>query len=419
MPENIFDENVIAETSKPSPEKKKTGFEIPEGDSGQLSKGLSQLNESIDHDRAISKESLEKVESDFKTSKITIGHEVLTVEEAEQIPDLEANMKIWEEMRDKNLEHMSRLTFFPESLAEFLIPYFPNATFVCNLPNVHYLSDGAIKHISQYKTYIHLNGLKSITDKGAEYLGQSETNDSLELDGLESLSDIAAEQIFRTKNKHSIKMNGLITLSGNAMESLSHFPGYLSLNGLRTLTEKGAECVRRHNHAIELNGLTQISDEVAKYLSQKRCEVSLRGLTSISDRTAQYLSESVRTEDREGYNTMPLVSLKELSEEAARYLGQYRGFSLGLSGLTVISEEAAKGLSKYKGWLYLNGLTDLSDKAAEYLSKLINRAGDRTRHRLGLSGVTNISDKALSFLKKYTGELYLSDDIKKRMDALK
>jgi hypothetical protein len=422
---NTLTENVFEDTVSPK-HRNIVGFEIPAKESS-LSNDLSSLNQSIEHDQAVTKEALVNLESDVKKSDITIGRETFTIEEAEKIPDLEMNMKIWEEIYNENFDNIRQLTYFPDGVAKFLIPYEPKGGYLLNLPNVSSISDKAAEYISQYDNSIQLNGLTSLSDTAAEFLAKSEKNLSLELKGLKTLSDNAAEFLgkfhtgkFSSGNDRDASLDlGCESLTDKALESLSHHAGYLRLNSLKALSDKGAEYLSKHAHGLQLNGLTHISDETAKYLSQHRCGVSLSGLTSISDKTAEYLSQSVRTEDREGNNSLSLVGLKDLSAQAAEYLGHYRGFSLALTGLTAISDEVAMRLSHYEGWLYLNGLTEISDKAAEYLSKLKGRKDSRTEHSLSLARVEHISDKALSFLKHYSGKLFLSDEIKDRMNNLK
>lgn len=460
-------ENLIEDTTDSS-EKKGRGFEVLENEANKIATEFSTLDDKVVHDKPIKEGDLEKVESVVTNLKIKLGTEILTIDEVDNIVDIDRDIKIWEDVRGNKYNSrelyqvLQNLTYIPATLAKFIseIPWKIDGKPVdtrlyLTFPMVEHISDETMGYLCKTADYLILDGLETLNESTAKIMAINWANSfkkngsaHIELNKLKTISIGAAEalvsmyqntdydiyftlqlnscenlpdEVYRHLSKVNsvLELNSITNLSDKAAEYLSSSSATIYLNGLKTLSDKAAEYISKHNGVVHLGGLTHISDEAAGYLSQRRCAIDFGGLTSISDKTAKYLSESVRTEDREGNDSLSLKKLTTLSEEASKCLGQYRGFSLGLGGLTAISDETAKNLSHYKGWLDLDGLTHLSDKSAEYLSKLTKRGKSRVSHRLHLNGVVDISDKALSFLKRYTGELYLKDEIKTRMNKLK
>ena len=98
---------------------------------------------------------------------------------------------------------------------------------------------------------------------------------------------------------------------------------------------------------LHLNGLTSLSDAAAESLSKRRLlphegSLYLNGLTSLSDAAAESLSK------HQGY-ILSLISLADLSDEAARSLADYEGI-LHLPGNRSLPESAAKYLRKHMSW---------------------------------------------------------------------
>jgi hypothetical protein len=96
-----------------------------------------------------------------------------------------------------------------------------------------------------------------------------------------------------------------------------------------------------------------------KFLDVIRIKVgSLKYITSFAD-AAQALSK------HRGH--LDLRDLTRISSEQAKVLSNKSGDSMWLDGLTYLSDEAAEYLGRYRGCLYLNGLQSISDSAAEAL----------------------------------------------------
>ena len=117
--ENL-EENIIQET-KDLPEKpKKEGFEMSSEQAGEITAELTKLDDAISHDKPISVEDLEDLSKVAKGTKINVGDEVMTVEEAERIPDLKINVEIWLEMREGNFKNTGKLTRITPEVSKYL-----------------------------------------------------------------------------------------------------------------------------------------------------------------------------------------------------------------------------------------------------------------------------------------------------------
>ena len=124
-----------------------------------------------------------------------------------------------------------------------------------------------------------------------------------------------------------------------------------------------------------------------------------------------------------GSGTMNLSNLKELSAQAAKYLGRFKG-ALGLGGLTDLPDQVAENLSKQEGTLFLDGLYKLSPMAAAHLSKhsgglnlnglrdlsdqvFKNLVSHRQNCSLAMNGIITLSDQAAEYLSKHQGMINL------------
>ncbi len=112
-------ENIIHETIE-SPENKREGFEISTEQARQITDELSRLDDAINHDQPIRVEDLENLNEVARGTKIDIGGEIMTVEEAENIPDLKMNIEIWNEMREGNFENTNKLTRIIPAISRYL-----------------------------------------------------------------------------------------------------------------------------------------------------------------------------------------------------------------------------------------------------------------------------------------------------------
>lgn len=217
-----------------------------------------------------------------------------------------------------------------------------------------------------------LSRLTVITDDIAKKIANLDFDD-INLDNLNNLSEEAARHLIKhvgttswnERGRTFLSLNGLKSLDDNLAEILSQYKGALSLGGLTQISDETAMHLAKIKHNLILSGLTEISEKSAEYLSEHKghwkdaAPLYLDGLNKISDEVAKHLG------NHQGHY-LSLNGLTEISEKSAEYLSKAEGI-LFLNGLREITEPAAEGLSKQKGILYLNGLINISQKAADSL----------------------------------------------------
>ena len=241
--------------------------------------------------------------------------------------------------------------------------------------------DGALSESGNFQ----LNGLKSISLKTAECLGQ-----------------------LRAGSAEGISFNGLESLTDQSAEEILKYQGYFQINGLKEISDDGLIAISNHaqsrfHSALDLPSLTKISDAAAEGISKKLESLSLSGLTRITNATAESLSKQ--------QGKLTLSGLKELSDETAERLSDYRGGYLDLSGLSEISESALKSLSKIQGSLDLSGLTKLTDSAFDNLSQ---HDGE-----LHLGGLSELSDQNAKKLSLHEKSVHLSKELTAKVASFK
>ena len=241
--------------------------------------------------------------------------------------------------------------------------------------------DGALSESGNFQ----LNGLKSISLKTAECLGQLRAGsaEGISLNGLESLTDQSAEEILK-------------------------YQGYFQIKGLKEISDDGLIAISNHAQSrihseLDLPSLTKISDAAAEGISKKLESLSLSGLTRITNATAESLSKQ--------QGKLTLSGLKELSDATAERLSDYRGGYLDLSGLSEISESALKSLSKLQGSLDLSGLSKLTDSAFDNLSQ---HDGE-----LHLGGLSELSDENAKKLSLHEKSVHLSKELVAKVASFK
>jgi hypothetical protein len=226
----------------------------------ELANGIDKIKDEIDHDQPVTTEQIEQIKKTISQLTVNIGGEEFPLDEIKNIPDLKANAKIWQEIKNGNLENTNKLTFLSVETAEHLAEH----KGILDLSGLISITDQTAKHLAEHEGYLGLNGLKSITDQAAEHLAGHEGD--LWLSGLTSITDQTAEHL----SKHE---------------------GYLGLDGLTSITDQTAEHLAKHEGGLGLNGLKSITDQAAEHLAEHEGYLSLNSLTSITDQTAEHLAK--------------------------------------------------------------------------------------------------------------------------------
>jgi hypothetical protein len=285
MTEISINENLKEITKNPE-QKGMEGFEISPEQANQITAELSKLNDAILHDKPILIDDLEDLSKVAKGTKIDVGGIIMTVEEAESIPDdLKMNVEIWKEIRSGNFDNMYYLTYLSESMA---IEFKQMGHFSHEFPRVKSLPDGVLEHLVGER-YLSL-GISTISDKDALCLDRQKGR--LTLYKLTDLSDVAAEQI--SKIPDSLYLTGLETISDSAAELLGRHKGELILDGIINISDEAVKSLSENDGELRFCGLKSLSDQAAKYLGERdpKDRVCLQGLTTISDDAARSLAKN-------------------------------------------------------------------------------------------------------------------------------
>ncbi|MBP9686797.1 MAG: hypothetical protein KBD66_03280 [Candidatus Doudnabacteria bacterium] len=117
--ENLAKEIKIEDATKLT-EKADVGFQMSPEHAGGISGELSKLHDAIIHDKSIKIEDVENIDQLARNTKIDVGGEIMTVEEAEKVPDLKMNVEIWKEMRDGNFKNTVKITRITPQVSKYL-----------------------------------------------------------------------------------------------------------------------------------------------------------------------------------------------------------------------------------------------------------------------------------------------------------
>jgi uncharacterized protein YxjI len=361
-------------------------------------------------------------DSDFPISDLVDAFQIISTSKE----DVEAFRRLFgaDSIGITDLGHYLLQRFDEEMLTVEVAEQFLEDQYSVNLSEFTSIEEEAADVLSNYESYIVLDGLTELSDKAAENL--SKHKGALYLNELTELSDAAARSLSEFKGE--LLLMGLADLSDAVAESLSKHEGYLCLDGLTNLSDAATESLSKHEGALSLDGLTELSDVTAERLSKiKGDRLSLNGLTELSDAAAESLSKFkgedlmldslTKLSDTSGHVALAeklskikgdinFNDLTELSDTAAESLSRYEGDFLWLDGLTELSDAAAESLSKIKGELSLDGLIRLSDTAghialAEKLSKTYGP-------ELNLNGLTELSDPAAKYLSQIQSGIWIS-----------
>lgn len=189
------------------------------------------------------------------------------------------------------------------------------------------ITEEAAKALSRYQGDLELDGLKELSAEAAKDLvkhGDLQDPDdgyedqpsgfSLSLNGLAEIPEEVAEAL--SDYKSYLKLDGLNEISSVAAKALSKGECMLgiSLNGLRQISAEVAESLSKCDWTLQLDGLTEISEEVATALSKHKGSILfLGGLTSLSNGAAESLSKY------QGDNLM-MENVTEISDVAIGFL---------------------------------------------------------------------------------------------------
>lgn len=247
----------------------------------------------------------------FKTNIQALESYGMSIEELLQVPNLEKNILIWQELMDGNIGNLYRLTYLPPYIVQTL---------------VH----------SNTSSFLNLIGrLTNISTEIAHILARYE-GDELPLAHLNQIS----KEVAKT----------LATFKGNA----------LSLSGLENISpEIAIELATFEGQDLHLNGLTNIDLDIARALASFKGEcLGLRNIKAITDDVSQVLA---------GFSGTDIwLGLNKISNEVGFALARYPG-CLTLYSLKSMNISVAQSLSKHTGIVRLCSDIKVSEKVTDLL----------------------------------------------------
>ncbi len=270
------------------------------------------------------------------------------------------------------------------------------------------------KQLGQYRGWLCLDGLPTITEDEAQVLAESKSiiglslggltdispalatilatkQGTLMLDGLKRISDQAGRAL--AKHRGRLSANSLEELNGSVLNALCEHAeevdldhvrrhvvelsdvrlsallargalGHSEFTRLRAITAEAAEAVGENSGSLALPALESLSADVARGLIQTKYSLFLPGVETVDEATAKELSES-----REVLPDLFMNGLRSLTPEAALWLGRKRG-ALVLTGLESLTPDAAKNLAQHTGGpLVLTGVHSLTPEVAAHLAR--------------------------------------------------
>jgi formylglycine-generating enzyme len=255
---------------------------------------------------------------------------------------------------------------------------FRSSSFSFNLDGIRTISNKSASYLGQHREKLTLNGITDLTLTAAEHLGKH-TGD-LELFGLHHPSDEIIHALSNT-DKDSLHLSlrdypaakehrhgqpnidpNQTPLSDAAAKSLARISGYLALR-VNSISDSAAKILDEGNaKGIRLPDCLFVPPIVVvnqrrKWNLEDACKPSYFNETTAKRcfrRDGQFLVEKI----------------KRLSGEAAKCLARHNSDHLNFQSLTELSELAARKLSSYRGEISFGNLTVLSDIAAIHLTKL-------------------------------------------------
>jgi hypothetical protein len=323
------------------------------------------------------------------------------------IKQLESNCPNFSNYKEMTVEAAQELASYSGNLS------FPNMTHIdfkvaCALARhqgdllfgeVAFISDDVATALGKHKgSQLDLRRLENITDLVAR--GLSRHQGSINIHCASKVSDLAAF-LFACRcgdgGKDAVENHESVIRNYNLWFSLQ-----------KNLTPSSALAWVKHKEYLDSGNSSRDDDEFPRLLENKKIEF-------ISPEVAKALATYT--------GVLCLAGLADLSDEASKQLGKFKGKVLELGGLSKASDVSLGYLAKIKGELHLTGLTKLSTKGAialsnhkaclaldglRYLSVSAAKELSRSESYLDLRGIPSVSLDVARALSKHNGNLNLS-----------
>ena len=154
------------------------------------------------------------------------------------------------------------------------------------------IEDAAAEILAEYRGDLDLDRLTTLSDAAAEALAQHKGN--LSINRVTTFGDsqpyiaLACKMVQGSREWRWLHLNGLKSLSNSIAEALAQHEGNLSLNGLTHLSDSVASALARQRGNLYLAGLICLSDAAAKALANHRGTIEVSSATSLGEAVEEH-----------------------------------------------------------------------------------------------------------------------------------
>ena len=154
------------------------------------------------------------------------------------------------------------------------------------------IEDAAAEILAEYRGDLNLDRLTTLSDAAAEALAQHKGN--LSINRVTTFGDsqpyiaLACKMVQGSREWRWLHLDGLKSLSNSIAEALAQHEGDLSLNGLTHLTDSVASALARQRGNLYLAGLICLSDAAAKALANHRGTIEVSSATSLGEAVEEH-----------------------------------------------------------------------------------------------------------------------------------
>ncbi|MFA6296666.1 MAG: hypothetical protein WC663_04885 [Patescibacteria group bacterium] len=261
MTENIEEKLAqMKDVEAPEMKSEEPGLELAKGEENDaIVKNLDKIATAVEGDQAVTRGDVDDLREALQNMEVDFGGDSVPLEQLKNDSDMLNNIKVWHEIRDKNLRgadlwlRYRQLTRITPKILETIIDREPKG--VLYLDNLKDLSDESAE-VFRRKDFIGSIGLpsvKNISDQALDALTANGKN-SLDLTSLKSLSDRQAIVLIRLK--------------GHVPEGESKIiESKIFFRDLKDVSEKGLQALAKIER-ISLELPKEIEDKVDKRRSK-------------------------------------------------------------------------------------------------------------------------------------------------------
>ncbi len=202
-------QNLQRDISSSEQEKQEPGLELVKGEElDGVVEATSDLAGKMERDEKITGDDVLKLDEALGKVRVNVGGEMMTIDEVKNIPDLQENLKLFDEILRGSIVAEQHLTFITLKIASLLINNESRVSIDIYLETLEEISDEVVLLLSQSELNLFLDKIRYLSDKALQYLLDRKEG-LVSLRGLRDLSDHSIE-LLRNYSKNNIIVSRLI-----------------------------------------------------------------------------------------------------------------------------------------------------------------------------------------------------------------